>query len=106
MNAATNALGLVAGLIWLVCGLCVLTRARRAEVSLRALLAFGQLAAGALAIGAARRGELAIAGGVFVLAAAVLTLLVVTTRPGRRAAGLDGIGMTTQAPLDDAPEVR
>lgn len=99
-----NALAVVAGVVWVVCGFYVLAVARRAEMSLRVLLAFGLIAAGALALAAAWRGDVELLGGLAMLAAAALTVLVVRTRPGRRAAGLDGLGLTEHSQLDDGEQ--
>lgn len=97
MHPESNALGLLAGLIWGVCGLYVLACAKRAEVSCRVLLGFGLVVGGGLVLVAVDGGGVDWLGGLVLIALALLTLAVVTTRPGRRQVGLDDWGITTHA---------
>lgn len=105
MQAESNALGLLAGLIWGVCGLYVLACAKRAELSCRALLGFGLVVGGGLVLVAVEGGGVDWLGGLVLIALALLTLAVITTRRGRRQVGLDDWGITTHTarldPEDD-----
>lgn len=95
MHPESNALGLIAGGIWWVCGLYVLACARRAEASARVLLGFGLVAAGAMALLLVSSGGVDWLGGGVLIVLSMLTLLIIVTRSGRRQVGLDDWGITT-----------
>lgn len=105
----SNALGLIAGLIWVVCGLYILMCARRAAVSLRVALGFGLVIGGGIVLELVARGGVDWRGGAVLVVLSLLTLASTITRSGRHAAGLSDWGMTTDAArldhADDAHEV-
>lgn len=101
MNAASNALGLIAALIWFGLGLYVLRRARRCELSWRVLFGVALVVAAGLVLEVVRGGLVGWFGGVVLLAQALVTALVVATRTGRQSVGLSGWGITGPTQLEE-----
>lgn len=101
MNAASNALGLIAALIWFGLGLYVLRRARSLELSWRALFGLALVAAAGFVLEVVRDGLVGWVGGLVLLAQAMVTALVVATRTGRRSVGLSGWGITGPTQLEE-----
>lgn len=101
MNAASNALGLIAALIWFGLGLYVLRRARRFELSLRALFGLALVAAAGLVLEVVRGGFVGWVGGMVLLAQALVTWFAIATRTGRRSVGLAGWGITRPTQLEE-----
>lgn len=102
MNAASNALGVVAAVIWFGVGLYVLRRARSLELSWRALFGLALVLAAGFVLEVVRDGLVGWFGGFVLLAQALVTWWAVATRTGRRTSGLDGWGITTHtAHLDE-----
>ena len=101
MNAASNALGLVAALIWFGLGLYVLRRARRCELSWRVLFGVALVVAAGLVLEVVRGGLVGWFGGLVLLAQAMVTALVIATRTGRRSVGLSGWGITGPTQLEE-----
>lgn len=107
MNPESNALGLLAGVIWGLCGLYVLACAKRAEVSGRALLGFGLVVGGGLVLVVVDAGSIDWLAGIVLIALSLGTLAIITTRRGRRQVGLNDWGITTHtAQLDMRDEHR
>ncbi len=101
MNAASNALGLIAALIWFGLGLYVLRRTVRFELSLRALFGLALVGAAGLVLEVVRGGLVGWFGGLVLLAQALVTWFAIATRTGRRSVGLSGWGITGPTQLEE-----
>lgn len=104
INAATNGLAVAAGVVWVIVGFVFLTRAHRAEASVRVLLGFGLVATGGLAMLAGWRGYVDLVPGLVLCVFAGITVVSVCLRAGRRAVGLSGWGLTRPDRLAGEPE--
>lgn len=102
MHPESNALGLLAGVIWGLCGLYVLACAKQAEVSARALLGFGLVAGGGLVLVVVDAGGIDWLAGIALIVLSLGTIAIITTRRGRRQVGLDDWGITTHTAQLDA----